>query len=262
MLPLRMLIALIIAVFSLGISSCSTDAHAAVKGDTLTTGPHPVLVELFTSQGCSSCPPADEVLAKLHAEARVGQSPVIALSYHVDYWNRLGWTDPYSQTAFSERQRAYAQHLDGRVYTPQAVVQGRSGHVGSRERELRRAIQTASTKASSVQFTTRLTATTGNLQLHYQVKHLPEQATVYLALVEEEVQNSVTRGENRGRQLVHTQVVRDFITLPIRTEPAEQFIELSLAGFAVPQAARAILFAQDERTWEILGVAAFELTVH
>ena len=101
----------------------------------------PILVELFTSQGCSSCPPADRVLAKLAKEAEAGDLPIVALSFHVDYWNRLGWKDPYSDAAFSQRQRIYASKLpDQRVYTPEIVVNGSSGHVGSRESEVRSAI--------------------------------------------------------------------------------------------------------------------------
>jgi hypothetical protein len=107
----------------------------------------PVLLELFTSQGCSSCPPADRVLSRLNEEAKSGDLLVVALSFHVDYWNRLGWTDPYSDAAYSQRQRIYARKLgDNRVYTPELVVDGRTGHVGSREGEVRQAIKSASAR--------------------------------------------------------------------------------------------------------------------
>src|SRR5271154_2289788 len=98
-----------------------------------------VVLELFTSQGCSSCPPADALLKKLSAE----NSQLLPLSFHVDYWNYLGWKDPYSSPANTDRQRGYASALDGQVYTPELVVNGAVGVVGSDEGSVRNAIATA-----------------------------------------------------------------------------------------------------------------------
>ncbi|MEM9863798.1 MAG: DUF1223 domain-containing protein, partial [Myxococcota bacterium] len=165
-----------------------TNRHARA-----TSGGRPVaLVELFTSEGCSSCPPADEVLRGLDGEG------IIPLSFHVDYWNRLGWRDPFSDAAFTERQRAYARVFDeGRVYTPQAVVNGRFGLVGSRAAALRARIREAS----------RLTGATVELSLHrdgrelevsHEVEGASAQAAVHLALVESQLETNVRRGENRG----------------------------------------------------------------
>src|SRR2546428_12779716 len=98
-----------------------------------------VLVELFTSEGCSSCPPADAVLARLHREQPVPSVQLIVLSEHVDYWNSLGWKDPFSAAVFSDRQGRYGGH----IYTPQAVVDGRADLLGSDERGLVRAVTAA-----------------------------------------------------------------------------------------------------------------------
>lgn len=94
--------------------------------------PVPVLVELFTSEGCSSCPPADTLLTRLATEKTIGNAEVVTLAFHVDYWNRLGWTDRFSSAAFTERQNRYATAWKSdRIYTPQAVVDGRVEFVGT-----------------------------------------------------------------------------------------------------------------------------------
>ena len=198
--------------------TCSVQEPAdAVSQQPLASPQYPVLAELFTSQGCSSCPPADRVLEQLAAQDDL---QVIVLSYHVDYWNRLGWRDPYSQAAFSERQRQYARHLNDRgVYTPQLVINGRSGHVGSREREITTAIEQAGSQAPAVEITGQAhwLPDQQQIQLKYQLSTLPEQHQLQIALVEKEVENDVPQGENRGRHLRHTNVVRTLLS----TEPTQ-----------------------------------------
>lgn len=214
-----------------------------------------VVVELFTSQGCSSCPPADRLLAELTAEAEAGDLSVVPLSYHVDYWNRLGWTDPYSQELFSHRQRQYARKLpDQRVYTPQMVVQGRSGHVGSRGREVRAAIQSAGlTEPSTSIRLTKERLPTGQLNIGYTLQGRTDSILLQIALVDGPTGNEVPRGENRGRYLEHVQVVRQLQQV---TGPEVR------GGFAVdpgvlddPERGQLVVFAQDAGSWAVLGVA-------
>lgn len=170
----------------------------------------PVVVELFTSQGCSSCPPADRLLGEL-AE----REPVIALSLHVDYWNRLGWTDPFSRPAFSERQRAYARTLEDDnpwttgVYTPQMVVNGRYAVVGHVASRVNRAIDRAEDVPERVH-----PRIVGHPPEHVIVSPdqesaaTRESATVWLIAYDDRHVTPVERGENAGRQLVNHRVVR------------------------------------------------------
>ena len=181
---------------------------AALGGWLLTAAaPHrvPVLVELFTSEGCSSCPPADDVLARLVREQPVQDVEIVALSEHVDYWDSLGWKDPYSNPIFTERQETYGSLVArGRVYTPQAVVDGRVAMVGSDESLVR----DAAAKSAAQSHGTLTARRTGNV-LHLEAK-LPAHsgAEVLLASVDDPAPARVARGENAGRTLTHVRVVR------------------------------------------------------
>ena len=173
----------------------------------------PVLVELFTSEGCSSCPPADRLLAKLAAEQPVDGALVVPLSLHVDYWNRLGWADPFSSPAYSDRQGDYARRF-GRSgsYTPQMIVDGNVEFVGSDEGSARRAIERAARGSSTRAFVrAEAGATPGTLRVIVAgaAAERGETADVLLAITEDGLVSSVTRGENAGSRLPHTAVARD-----------------------------------------------------
>jgi hypothetical protein len=183
-------------------------------------GRTPVLVELFTSEGCSDCPPADALLEKLDRSEPANGIEVIALSEHVDYWNYIGWRDPYSSYEYSLRQGAYGRQFGlGSVYTPQMVVDGRVQFVGSDERDALRAIEDASRTAkipislSSVRFDGA-----NRIVLHVEAGPWPaslppSSAEVLLALADDSDVSSVTRGENAGRTLKHVAVVRSLVSV-------------------------------------------------
>lgn len=174
-------------------------ATSALAGDQA-----PVVVELFTSQGCSSCPPADEYLGELSR-----RSDVLALSYHVDYWNYIGWTDPFGSKAASQRQRDYAKHLNLRyVYTPQMVINGAAEGIGSERETIEALIKTAERDAPARQPISVTRNTDGRLAVHVDAGAASEPATVMLIGFDREHVTSVLRGENEGRTLREYQVVR------------------------------------------------------
>jgi len=169
----------------------------------------PVVIELFTSEGCSSCPPADRLLAQLDKEQPVAGAHLIVLSEHVDYWNTLGWIDPYSSHEFSERQRRYGSALRvDDVYTPQAVVDGRLEVVGNNSAKLQAAIQRA-VKEKKIPLSLQVSRSGEKIHVELQTgEGVASAVQLYLALAEDAVQSQVSAGENGGRMLAHTAVVR------------------------------------------------------
>jgi hypothetical protein len=170
----------------------------------------PVVVELFTSEGCSSCPAADSLLAELQTRQLNPKIDIIALSEHVDYWNSLGWKDPFSAATFSERQQTYAELLHSSdVYTPQAVIDGRFATVGSNRQNVLKAIASSGESAKPE---LRITVTRqGNALL---VDAEPsEKGNLWVAITQARAVSHVVHGENAGRTLEHVGVVRSLTKL-------------------------------------------------
>jgi hypothetical protein len=221
----------------------------------------PVLVELFTSEGCSSCPPADALLLRLEKQPISG-AEVIVLSEHVDYWNQLGWTDPFSSAEFSRRQSRYSDvfRRDG-VYTPQMVVDGGVEFNGSDARRAQQAIiSAAKEKKAAVRVTPQ-----GD-HLHVEVSDLPpgagDRAEVLLAITETNLRSDVRRGENSGRNLEHTGVTRRLEVIGT-AKPGAGFSadpKLVLGKNWKRADLRAVVFVQDATTRKVLGVAAVGLS--
>ena len=175
----------------------------------------PVLVELFTSEGCSDCPPADALLERLDRSQPVSGAELIVLSEHVDYWNDIGWKDPYSSHEYSERQGAYAGKFGlGSVYTPQMVIDGRFEFVGSDERRAIEAIENASKVEKIPVNISSIHSESGNIvSLHVDADQLPSSvaagsAEILIATADERDESHVSRGENAGRTLKHVAVLR------------------------------------------------------
>lgn len=221
----------------------------------------PVVIELFTSEGCSSCPPADKLLGSLDREQPVAGVQLIVLSEHVDYWNTAGWVDPYSLHEFSERQQKYGTALRLQdVYTPQAVVDGRLEVVGNSAAKLQGAIQQARReKKVPLHLTTSQTAKGIHVELHGEGQ-IPQGAEVYFAVAEDAVESKVTSGENGGHMLTHTAVVRSLTRGGKLAAAGETGVALDLkANSHWGKHLRVIAFLADHEGGKILGAALNEL---
>jgi hypothetical protein len=226
-----------------------------------------VVAELFTSEGCSSCPPADDLLRQLIQDQPIAGVEVIALSEHVDYWDRLGWKDPFSSARFTARQNAYARVFGGdRIYTPQLVVNGRDEVVGNDAGAVRRALANAAKGArAGVEVSGTVAGTAAAIRVA--VRDVPADANkhglaVLAAIVEDDLASDVTRGENARRRLHHAAVTR-FIDAVGTLEPKRVSTEIAREipldpGWRADRL-RAVAFVQDPRSQRILGAAAAPL---
>jgi hypothetical protein len=197
------------------------------------------VVELFTSEGCSSCPPADELVAKIEKESK--DKPVYILAFHVDYWNRLGWKDQFSSADFSKRQHDYARYLNLQgVYTPQIVVNGKTEFVGSQEGTLRNAIRTSLQNAAAARLDLIVSAIDQKqASLKYTVQGTDKNTVLQVAVLEKTATSKVAAGENSGRTLSHVQIVRKLQQVILNTNNGT-------AGIALPH-------GFDAKKWEIIG---------
>ncbi|MFD2568787.1 DUF1223 domain-containing protein [Pseudotenacibaculum haliotis] len=174
-----------------------------------------VIVQLFTSQGCSSCPPADALVGKIKEEYK--DQNVFVMSYHVDYWDRLGWKDPFSKREFTEIQYRYAdQFRERQVYTPQIVVNGKEHFVGSDGSRLRRKIKNYLKKdaQNNIALSTQKDAK-GNLLVNYNISGELKGKKLKLALVLNKHTTQIKRGENRNRTLTNSNVVLNELVLEL-----------------------------------------------
>ncbi|HKQ93653.1 MAG TPA: DUF1223 domain-containing protein [Blastocatellia bacterium] len=233
----------------------------------------PVIVELFTSEGCSSCPPADAVLERLQQTQPVAGAEVIALSEHVDYWNYIGWSDPFSSAAFNSRQETYARALgqQDRIYTPQMIVDGQTEFNGSAMNKAFEAIaKAARSPKADVRIVIPETKTQKDnqeIRFNVSVKNVPpvdrgDVAEVVFALTEDKLSSNVTRGENSGRKLAHTAVVREMRALG-HVDPATKTFDsektVAIADGWKRDDLRVVVFVQERANRRVLGAAVLNL---
>lgn len=210
----------------------------------------PVLVELFTSEGCSSCPPADALLARLDREQPIPEADLVVLSEHVDYWNYIGWKDPFSSHAFTLRQQQYGQRFRlNSVYTPQIVVDGQAEMVGSDAARIRAAVKAAAATAKP-KAKVRLTEDGGAVRIEIDAVQRGG-AEVWLAMADEAAESNVTRGENSGRRLPHVAVVRSLERIGETSGSAAFSREVRRN-----RAGRMVVFVQEPGQGRVLGAGA------
>jgi hypothetical protein len=219
----------------------------------------PVVLELFTSEGCSDCPPADALLAQLANQNPAG-TEIIPLGFHVDYWDELGWRDRFSSRQFSWRQEQYrARFGNESVYTPQMVVNGRFESVGSSSAKILSAIARQTDGVKPAQVT--ISQSTPQA-LSVRVAGAPQSsAEVYLAITEDDLSTNVGAGENRSRTLHHTAVVREFRQIGSTKDGSfEKQIHISLDHSWRPEHLHAAVFLQQRGYGAILGGTRIPLT--
>ena len=260
----RLLIPALVAFSILAILSLR-HAHAAgtaARQAIDDTSRAPVLVELFTSEGCSSCPPADALLERLDRSQPVNGTELIVLSEHVDYWNDIGWKDPFSSHEYSERQSAYAGHFGlGSIYTPQMVVDGHIELVGSDARRAIQAVESA-TNAAKTQLSLSEIRFDGadKVSLHLEAGPLPssvsaKSANLFLAIADDSDESHVSRGENAGRTLKHVAVLRELVPVGTvgRTDRFSRDITVRLSN-RTQGSLRILAIIQEPAVGRVLGV--------
>ncbi|MCR8557294.1 DUF1223 domain-containing protein [Mucilaginibacter sp. BJC16-A38] len=224
---------LLVITAALVTKSFASKTNRSIAGDGF------AVLELFTSEGCSSCPPADELLARIQREN--GNKPVYVLAFHVDYWNRQGWKDVFSNPLFSKRQYQYSSSFTGQVYTPQVIVNGKSEFVGGDENAAQNALNDALSAHATESLSLKGEQHARKMKIDYQLEGNTKDNQLVIAVVEKHAVSKVTKGENEGRTLHHAQIVRNLYTFDLKTGKNGS-VQIDLpADF-------------DAKDWEIVGL--------
>ena len=256
---MRRTAALTVALLCLALSKGTAAPGAAV----------PILVELFTAEGCSSCPAADLLLEKMIESQPASGVERVGLGEHVDYWDSLGWKDRFSSAKLTARQQGYAARFKTEdVYTPQMIVDGREAFVGNDLNAARRAIETASALPHGVIHVAIETATGNTLTVSVAATQLPpltagDRADLVVAIIEDHLRTEVKRGENQGRTLTHAAVVR---TLQIIGEASGEATpsraRITLSSDWRRDSLKIVAFAQERGSRRVLATAALAVAAH
>jgi hypothetical protein len=258
---------LAIAVLTGMMLSGDASPQAATSADV--SRPTPVVIELYTSEGCSDCPPADRVLSELVAKQPVPGVQVIALGEHVDYWNYLGWRDRFSSAAITQRQKDYQASVFSPtpVYTPQLVIDGHLQCVGSDASAVRRSIQRAAEATKARVHLTASEPSAGQTSATIDVEvprtmNLDGPADILVAVLEDGLVTRVERGENGGRTLGHDAVVRRLATvgrMAPRERSASLTAQVALAEDWQAERLSIVAFVQEAESLRIVGAASMQL---
>lgn len=210
------------------------------------------VLELFTSEGCSSCPPADALMGQIAKEYK--DKPVYILAYHVDYWNHLGWKDKFSNTENSQRQQQYSRTLHSQVYTPQLVINGKKELVGSDQNAVESAIQNALFNSNNIKIDLEAKVLSKEITVNYKTAETNSQNKLLITLIEQKSSSNVMKGENEGRQLIHWQIVHQQNQILLKTN-SEGTTKFPLPENFNPNDWEVIGLIQNTKSGEILGSA-------
>jgi len=244
---------------SLTLLAVPLTSHAASPGTSVGTTPSSVaIVELFTSEGCSSCPPADALLRQINLKQTNAGQLIVGISEHVTYWNNLGWKDPYSSPVFTDRQSVYASRLSSEgSYTPQMILNGRDQFVGSDGSALERALRDDARREHFALSIVSSTPTTEGIDVKFAFAGSPAKPLDIVAVLADDTDRSnVLRGENGGRQLQHVSVARLITRVATVRDGGEQAVHVSFpeGQSAITGAGHhLILFAQEPHQGAIVG---------
>jgi hypothetical protein len=261
MTKLAVTLLVLVALAAFGFAAASDGRAPDASGSNV---PAPVLVELFTSEGCSSCPPADALLGKLDGLQPVAGAQAIVLSEHVDYWNHDGWKDAYSSSFFTARQGDYVRRLGAKgPYTPQMVIDGAAQMNGSDVQAVTGAIATARGRAKvPVRISNASVENTKTVRVHLTVEALPanlkaRKADVFIAVALDHAESHVSAGENKGVDIRHV-AVAESIRKVGTVEKGKNFdrdVQVKLDSAADPANLRLIAFVQEADAGEVLGAS-------
>lgn len=241
-----LLLLIFVFIFLSCITSTSGKQDKITSTNNRTNDSNLSVLELFTSQGCSSCPPADRLLGK-YAKMR----NVIALSYHVDYWNRLGWKDPFSSNIFSQRQNDYADHfkLNG-VYTPQLIINGQKEMVGSDANKIEETLTKQQNIESAVIKINEIKSDGDKLMLNYTIHGIQNGSVLNIALIQNEITTSIKAGENSGVDLTNYNVVRSFKQINVTSDETNK-VDIDMVKQADRTNLSIVAFLQNKQTFKI-----------
>jgi hypothetical protein len=253
----------LIAIASL---CAATSSVLTAQNSSTDTTRKPVLVELFTSEGCSTCPPADVLLQKLETAQPVASAQIIAVEEHVDYWNHDGWQDPFSSASWTERQQVYTSIIKKDPYTPEIVVDGQAQFVGNSPKDAVIAIEDASRKPKTPITISQMSLEAKGARFSVSVGKLTgdvanDQAEVWLAVTEDGLHSAVDRGENAGRRLNHTATLRYLHKIGNAQAndanvsfTGDDFVKFN--GHWTVQNLHAVVFVQEKKSRQIIGAAS------
>jgi hypothetical protein len=212
--------------------------------------------ELFTSEGCSSCPPAEALMKAMDRE--YAGSNVYLLQFHIDYWDKLGWKDKYDNAAYSKRQYAYNSQLSTQAYTPQLVINGKQEMIGSESAKVHTSINQAlknNQKALSIAYT--ITLKNAQAELTYAVDSFDKKDLINVALVQKEESNEILAGENKGHTLQHVDIVRKFISVPIGNSFGK--LSIDIPSDLKDKPLKLVVYTQNHKNLNVTSATALNL---